>query len=77
MAWHSDQEVDTREGHALVQVFKCEACDRLKARRVVSNLRNVILIAAILLAMMQIIATEKLGATNAVLDANGNPVERA
>jgi len=41
------------------------------------TLRNVILIAAILLAMMQIIATEKLGATNAVLDANGNPVERA
>jgi RNase P subunit RPR2 len=31
MAWHSDQEVHTRDGHALVQVFKCEACDRLKA----------------------------------------------
>jgi RNase P subunit RPR2 len=37
MAWNSDQEVHTRDGHALMQVFKCEACDRLKARRVVSN----------------------------------------
>jgi hypothetical protein len=37
--------------------------------------RKVILIAAILLAMMQIIGTEKLGASNIVLDANGNPVE--
>jgi hypothetical protein len=36
MAWHSDQEVHTRDGYALVQVFQCEACDRLKARRVVS-----------------------------------------
>ena len=37
MAWHSDQEVQTRDGHALMQVFKCEACDRLKARRVISD----------------------------------------
>ena len=37
MAWHSDQEVQTRDGYALVQVFKCEACDRLKARRVFSD----------------------------------------
>jgi RNase P subunit RPR2 len=37
MAWNSDQEVHTRDGHALMQVFKCEACGRLKARRVVSN----------------------------------------
>jgi NAD-dependent SIR2 family protein deacetylase len=37
MAWHSDQDVHTREGYALVQVFKCETCDRLKARRVVSD----------------------------------------
>jgi RNase P subunit RPR2 len=37
MAWHSDQEVYTRDGRALVQVFKCETCDRLKARRVVSD----------------------------------------
>jgi RNase P subunit RPR2 len=37
MAWHSDQEVQTRDGHVLMQVFKCEACDRLKARRVVSD----------------------------------------
>jgi RNase P subunit RPR2 len=31
MAWHSDQEVHTRHGYALMQVFKCEACHRLKA----------------------------------------------
>jgi RNase P subunit RPR2 len=37
MAWHSDQEVHTRDGYALMQVFKCEACDRLKARRIVSD----------------------------------------
>ena len=37
MAWHSDQEVHTRDGYALMQVFKCETCDRLKARRVVSD----------------------------------------
>jgi RNase P subunit RPR2 len=37
MVWHSDQEVHTREGDLLMQVFKCEACDRLKAHRVVSN----------------------------------------
>jgi hypothetical protein len=37
MAWNSDQEVHTRDGHALMQVFKCEACGRLKARRVVSD----------------------------------------
>jgi RNase P subunit RPR2 len=37
MAWHSDQEVHTRDGYALMQVFKCEACDRLKARRVIPN----------------------------------------
>ena len=41
MAWHSDQEVHTRDGWALVQVFKCETCDRLKARRVVSDERSV------------------------------------
>ena len=37
MAWHSDQEVQTRDGSALVQVFECEVCDRLKARRAVSD----------------------------------------
>jgi hypothetical protein len=31
--------------------------------------------AAIVLAMTQIIGTEKIGATNIVLDANGNRVE--
>jgi protocatechuate 3,4-dioxygenase beta subunit len=40
------------------------------------TLRKVIFIAAILLAMMQIAGTEKLGITGIVLDANGNPVER-
>jgi hypothetical protein len=38
--------------------------------------RKLILTAAILLAMMQIIGSEKIGATNIVLDANGNRVER-
>jgi hypothetical protein len=38
--------------------------------------KKVILLAAILLAMMQIVGTEKLGAASVVLDANGNPVER-
>ena len=81
MAWHSDQEVQTRDGHALMQVFKCEACDRLKACRVfltrasLQTFRKVIPIAAIVLAMMQIIGTEKIGATTIVLDANGNNVE--
>ena len=37
MAWHSDQEVNTRDGYARMQVFRCDACDRLKARRVVSD----------------------------------------
>jgi RNase P subunit RPR2 len=37
MAWHSDQEVHTRDGHARMQVFKCDTCDRLKARRVVTD----------------------------------------
>jgi len=37
MAWHSDQDVHTRGEDALMQVFKCEACGRLKARRVVAN----------------------------------------
>jgi hypothetical protein len=37
--------------------------------------RKVILLAAIVLAMMQIIGAEKLGAANIVLDANGNQVE--
>jgi len=27
MAWHSDQEVHTRDGHFFMQVFKCEHCD--------------------------------------------------
>jgi hypothetical protein len=40
------------------------------------TLRNVIFIAAILLAMMQIAGTEKLTITDIVLDANGNPVAR-
>jgi hypothetical protein len=40
------------------------------------TLRKVILIAAILLAMMQIAGTEKLDITHIVVDANGNPVER-
>jgi hypothetical protein len=31
---------------------------------------------AIVLAMMQIVGAEKLGATNITLDANGNRVER-
>lgn len=37
MTWHSDQEVHTRLGNVLMQVFKCETCDRLKARRAVSD----------------------------------------
>ena len=37
MAWHSDQEVHTRDGHFLMQVFKCEHCDRLAAYRVVPD----------------------------------------
>jgi hypothetical protein len=37
--------------------------------------RKVILIAAIVLAMMQIIGAENIAATNIVLDANGNRVE--
>ena len=37
MAWHSEQEVHTRDGYALMQVFECETCERLKARRVVSD----------------------------------------
>jgi RNase P subunit RPR2 len=41
MVWYSDQEVQTRNEHALMQVFKCEACKRLKARRVVSDERFV------------------------------------
>jgi hypothetical protein len=37
MAWHSDQQVETRDGHALMQVLKCETCDRLNACRIVSD----------------------------------------
>ena len=38
-AWHSDQQVHTRDGDALMQVFNCEACGRLKALRVASDQR--------------------------------------
>lgn len=31
MMWHSDQEVETRLGGQVMQVFKCEHCDRLVA----------------------------------------------
>ena len=31
LAWHSVQEVHTRDRHRLMQVFKCEHCDRLEA----------------------------------------------
>jgi hypothetical protein len=48
----------------------------LLTRAALQTFKKVILIAAILLAIMQIVGTEKLGATNIVMDANGNPVER-
>jgi hypothetical protein len=44
-------------------------------RASLQTFRKVILIVAIVLAMVQIIGTEKLGATNITLDANGNRVE--
>jgi hypothetical protein len=45
-------------------------------RAALQTFKRAILTAAILLAMMQIVGTEKLGAANIILDANGNPVER-
>jgi hypothetical protein len=48
----------------------------LLTRAALQTFKKVILVAAILLAMMQIVGTEKLDAANIVLDANGNPVER-
>gem|GEM_PF-6534868 len=44
-------------------------------RASLQTFRKVILIAAIVLAMMQIIGAENIAATNIVLDANGNRVE--
>ena len=44
----------------------------LLTRAALQTFKKVILIAAILLAIMQIVGTEKLGATNIVMDANGN-----
>jgi RNase P subunit RPR2 len=35
MTWQLDQEVQTRLGRELMQVFKCEHCDRLVAHPVV------------------------------------------
>ena len=31
MTWHSVQEVQTREGRLLLQVYACERCNRLAA----------------------------------------------
>jgi hypothetical protein len=41
MAWHSDQDVNTRYGYVLMRVFQCNACNRLKACRVISNERAI------------------------------------
>jgi len=44
-------------------------------RTSLQTFRKVILVVVIGLAMMPIIGTEKIGATNITLDANGNRVE--